>query len=60
LGDGPYLAGATFTLADIAITTALGIRQGALGQATPAKLAAYRERLMERPAYQRAKAKAQG
>jgi glutathione S-transferase len=60
LGDGPYLAGATLTLADIAVTTALGIRQGALGQATPPKLAAYRERLMERPAYQRAKAKAQG
>jgi glutathione S-transferase len=60
LGDGPYLAGATFTLADIAISTTLGIRQGALGQETPPKLAAYRQLLMERPAYQRAKAKAQG
>jgi glutathione S-transferase len=60
LGENHYLAGANFTLADVAIVTALGIRQGALGQATPAKLAAYRERLMERPAYQRAKTKAQG
>ena len=58
LGDEPYLAGKNFTLADIAISTALGIRQGALGQATPPKLAAYRDRLAERPAYSRARAKA--
>jgi glutathione S-transferase len=60
LGDDPYLAGANFSLADIAIATALGIRQGALGQAPSARLAAYRERLMTRPAYARAKARAQG
>jgi glutathione S-transferase len=60
LGDQPYLAGANFSLADIAISTALGIRQGALGQATPPKLAAWRDKLMERPAYQRAKTRAQG
>jgi glutathione S-transferase len=59
LGDQPYLAGGTLTLADIAIVTALGIRQGALGQAPSPKLAAYRDRLMERPAYRRAKAAAQ-
>jgi len=59
LGDQPYLAGATFTLADIAISTALGIRQGALGKAPSTKLAAYRERLAERPAYARARANAQ-
>lgn len=59
LSDQPYLAGANFTLADIAISTALGIRQGALGQAPSAKLAAYREQLAARPAYQRARAKAQ-
>lgn len=60
LGDNPYLAGANFTLADIAISTALGMRQGALGKAPSAKLSAYRDRLMERPAYQRARAKAHG
>jgi glutathione S-transferase len=60
LGDAPYLAGAQFSLADIAITTALGMRQGALGQAPPAKLGAYRERMMARPAYERATTRAAG
>lgn len=60
LGDNAYLAGAAFSLADIAITTALGMRQGALGQAPSAMLAAYRERMMARPAYERAKARAAG
>jgi glutathione S-transferase len=60
LGENPHLAGAQFSLADIAIATALGIRQGALGQAPSAKLAAYRERIMTRPAYERAKARAAG
>jgi glutathione S-transferase len=59
LGDQPFLAGANLSLADIAIVTGLGVRQGALGHATPPKLAAYRDRAMDRPAYQRAKAKAQ-
>ncbi len=58
LGDAPYLAGAQFSLADIAIATALGMRQGALGQAPSAKLGAYRDRMMARPAYERAKARA--
>lgn len=60
LGDAPYLAGAQFSLADIAITTAIGMRQGALGQAPSAKLGAYRDRMMARPAYERAKARAAG
>jgi glutathione S-transferase len=58
LGNAPYLAGAQFSLADIAIATALGMRQGALGQAPSAKLGAYRDRMMARPAYERAKVRA--
>ena len=54
LGADPYLAGANFTLADISVSCALGIWRGALGQALPDKLVAYRERLAARPAYQRA------
>ncbi len=54
LGDDAYLAGADFTLADICIGTALGIWKGALNKTIPDKLVAYRERLAERPAYQRA------
>jgi glutathione S-transferase len=60
LGDHAYVAGASFSLADIAITTALGMRAGALGQAPSPKLGAYRERMMARPAYERAKARAAG
>jgi glutathione S-transferase len=54
LGADPYLAGAHFTLADISVSCALGIWRGALGQALPDTLVAYRERLAARPAYQRA------
>ena len=54
LGSGPYVAGADFTLADIAVCTALGMWKGALGQPLPDPLAAYQERLSARPAYQRA------
>jgi glutathione S-transferase len=54
LGDNPFLAGTDFTLADMCIGTTLGIWKGALGKAVPDKLAAYRERLAARPAYQRA------
>ena len=60
LGDSAYLAGPAFSLADIAIVTAIGMRQGALGQAPSAKLGAYRDRMMARPAYERAKARAAG
>jgi glutathione S-transferase len=49
-----FLAGAEFTLADISVSCALGIWQGALGKSLPEKLIAYRERLALRPAYQRA------
>jgi glutathione S-transferase len=54
--EGPYLAGPEFSLADIAIGTTFGIWRGALGKALPDGLAAYQERLKERPAYQRAQA----
>jgi glutathione S-transferase len=54
LGDNPYIAGKQFTLADMCISTGLGIWKGALNKTIPDKLAAYRDRLAERPAYQRA------
>jgi glutathione S-transferase len=54
LGDEPCLAGSRFTLADICLSTTLGIWRGALGKVLPDKLVAYRERLAARPAYQRA------
>ena len=54
LGDGPCLAGADVTLADISVSCALGIWKGALGKPLPDKLVAYRERLAARRAYQRA------
>jgi glutathione S-transferase len=56
LGSNPYLAGGTFTLADISVSTALDMWKGALGKPVPDKLAAWRERLAARPAYQRAQA----
>jgi glutathione S-transferase len=56
--EGPYLAGAEFTLADIAIGTVFGIWRGALGKALPDRLAAYQERIKARPAYERAQAQA--
>jgi len=60
LGDQPYLAGEAFSLADIAVSTALGIWRGALNGTIPDRLVAYRARLAERPAYQRAQARAAG
>jgi glutathione S-transferase len=57
LGDNPYLVGKEPTIADMAITTTLGIWQGALGKPVPEKLVPYRERLAARPAYQRAREK---
>lgn len=54
LGENQFLAGNDLTLADISIGTALGIWKGALGKAIPDTLAAYRDRLAARPAYQRA------
>lgn len=57
LGDRVHLVGDQLTLADIAMCTALGIWKGALGKDIPPRLAAWREGLMERPAYQRASAR---
>ena len=54
LGGQPFLAGSQLTLADIAMTTTLGILRGALGKTLPETLVSYRERLAARPAYQRA------
>jgi glutathione S-transferase len=56
LGDRQFLVGDGLTLADIAIVTALGVWRGALGKAIPERLAAYRDRLTQRPAYTRAAA----
>jgi glutathione S-transferase len=56
LGGGPFLAGETFTLADISVSTALDMWTGALGKTVPEALAAWRERVQSRPAYQRAAA----
>jgi glutathione S-transferase len=55
---GPYLAGAEFSLADIAIVTIFGIWRGALGKALPDRLADYQARLTARPAYAKAQAAA--
>ena len=54
LGAGPYLAGETFTLADISISTALDMWKGALGKPVPDALMPWRELVQARPAYQRA------
>jgi glutathione S-transferase len=59
LADNPYLAGVEPSLADLAITTSLGVWQGALGKPVSEKLKAYRDRLSARPAYQRARNKSQ-
>lgn len=60
LGDRPYLVGANPTLADIAISTAMGVYRGALDKTLSPKLSAYQDRLQARPAYQRAKARQTG
>lgn len=54
--QGPF-HGDALTLADLSIGTTLGIWKGALEGALPGRLAAYRERLVARPAYQRALAR---
>jgi glutathione S-transferase len=59
LGDAPYLAGANLTLADIAISTGMGVYRGALNKTLSPRLSAYQDRLQARPAYQRAKAQQQ-
>ncbi|MBU1378603.1 MAG: glutathione S-transferase family protein [Alphaproteobacteria bacterium] len=57
LGEAAYFVGDDLTLADIAVSTTLGMWQGALGHDIPAPLAAHRDRMMARPAYERAAAK---
>jgi glutathione S-transferase len=54
LGSDPFLAGGDLTLADISVSTALGIWRGALNGALADKLVAYQGRMAARPAYQRA------
>ncbi|HEX7946984.1 MAG TPA: glutathione S-transferase family protein [Phenylobacterium sp.] len=51
---GDYFVGDGLTLADIAVSTSLGMWQGALGLEVPPKLAAHRTRMQARPAYQKA------
>ena len=56
LDDRAFLVGDDITLADIAVAPALGMWKAALGGEIPASLDAWRARLAERPAYQRARA----
>src|SRR5690242_9271122 len=54
LGDGPFLAGKDFTIADISVVYALGLWSGPLQKPLSAKLSAYVQRATARPAYARA------
>jgi glutathione S-transferase len=54
LGEYPFLTGIDLTLADMAIATGLGMWKGALGREIPERLETWRDRLIARPAYQRA------
>jgi len=56
LGKNNYLAGGTFTLADISVSTAFDMWTGALGKEVPAALTAWQARVKARPAYARAAA----
>jgi glutathione S-transferase len=53
LAGREYFVGDGLTLADIAMSTALGIWRGALGKDVPAGLAEHRARMQARPAYQK-------
>lgn len=55
LGDRAYFVGDGLTLADIAVSTVLGMWDGALGREIPPSLAAHRDRMMERPGYRKAR-----
>jgi glutathione S-transferase len=55
LGDKPYFAGDAFTLADISISTAFDMWEGALGKTVPEALMPWRRRVQSRPAYERAR-----
>lgn len=54
--DGPYVSGAEFSIADMAIATLFGIWRGALGKDIPPRLVAYHAMVTSRPAYARAQA----
>ena len=54
LGDRAFFVGDDLTLADIAISTVLGMWDGALGKPIPPTLAAHRDRMRARPSYQKA------
>jgi glutathione S-transferase len=57
--DGqPFLAGERFTVADISVACALALWRGPLGKTLPENLAACRDRLLARPAFVRALARA--
>ncbi|AUX46435.1 glutathione S-transferase [Sorangium cellulosum] len=60
LGARHFIAGDDLTLADISMSTALGIWRGALGKTLPDSLAAYQQRMAARPAYQRARGRCNG
>jgi glutathione S-transferase len=57
LRGNSYLVGDDLTLADISVSCALGIWQGALAGHLAPEIEAYQGRLLERPAYVRAKAR---
>jgi len=57
LGAAPFLAGATFTLADISVVPALLMWRGIFSGVLPDPVADYVERAVARPAYQRARAR---
>lgn len=54
LGERDYLVGDGLTLADIAISTSLGMWRGALGKDIPTGLANHWARMQARPTYQKA------
>jgi glutathione S-transferase len=56
LGRRAFLVGEELTLADIAVASILGVWRGALGKTAPDSLAAWLDRMAERPAWQRARA----
>jgi glutathione S-transferase len=58
LATAPMMAGERFTAADISVTYALGMAETlGLAKKFSAEIAAYRERMAERPAYRRATAR---
>ena len=58
--DNAFLVGGDLTLADISVSCAIGIWDGALAGALPEELVAYQKRLRARPAYQRARSRCVG